>query len=55
MSKRAFLQDSALADALSRLAERFREVRAAEHARRIGSVTFEPADCLAEAPGPVSL
>ncbi len=41
--KESLLQDSALADALARLAERFRETRAAEQARRIGSVTFEPA------------
>ena len=41
--KESLLQDTALADALAPLAERFREARAAEQARRIESITFEPA------------
>jgi hypothetical protein len=53
--KESLVQNTALADALARLAERFRDARAAEEARRIKSVAFEPADCLAEALGAVSL
>jgi chromosomal replication initiator protein len=41
--KETLLQNSALADALARLAERFREARTAERARRIESDAFEPA------------
>jgi chromosomal replication initiator protein len=40
--KAILLQDAALADALARLAERFREARAVERTKRIESAAFEP-------------